>query len=1072
MQPDTTLAFTGERYVPEISGNIQIEHMHRYVYSLALAKGKRVLDIASGEGYGSALLASQAALVVGVDIAEDAVSHARKKYQLPNLEFRLGSCSKIPLADASVDLVVSFETIEHHDEHEQMLAEIKRVLKPAGLVIISSPDKAIYTDKPDYHNPFHVKELYRDEFESLFRAHFKNVIALGQKVMFGSGIIPSCEGAQSAFTSVDLSGTGCRPGLIESTYNLIIASDADLPDTAASFLDIGIDASETVQSWKATVAQRDGDIARLQAELAGLSTQLTGRDAQVAELSTQLTGRDAQVAELSAELAGRDAQIAELSAQLAQRNAQIGELSAQAAEYIYHLDRINAWGWFRLGLSLDKFIRAPFRLIKKQRRNMAVEDRPDAIANTRADADGLKKKVSIDPRGARSNEKSSYRPKVSAIVPNYNHRAFLKQRITSILDQTYENLEVIILDDCSDDGSQDLIKEFCQSYPARIKAIMNDTNSGNVFAQWKKGIDNSDGELIWICESDDFCENDFLEIMVSHLKDRSVNIAFGRIQFSDSNGNLQHGLDGYREGAEEGIWDRPVCRPANKWFANGFGVNNVIANVGGCVWRRQELSQAVWKEASSYTVLGDWFLYCHLAGGGQIAYDPKAVSYFRQHGKNTSVSAFTRPAYYIEHERLMTVLRKQWGVPDNTVEKFYHKVSEQYRYFKKASEGAALEELVGKHRLLQIQRENPHILMAFLGFHVGGGEVFPINLANALHDRGYTVSMMALDTATVNEGMLASLNPGIAVYGSGHVEEMGMDEFLADTGVSIIHSHMLSVDMFLFNKMRMNARIPYVVTLHGSYEAIPIDDGSLLRIIKGVSHWVYLSEKNLEAFKSLPLKSEIFSKLGNAMPFDPRPFPQTRDDLGIPYDAVVFTLAARGIKQKGWEESIIAFMRLRKENPGRKMHLLLCGEGGEPERLARLYKKEPNITFLGYQSRISGLYRMSDCAILPTRFIGESFPLCIIQAMHTGTPIIATRIGEIENMIVKRGDVAGIVIENNDDTEMFVDGLKAAMQAMLDDSLRSSFRVASRKNGAEYSMDALTDKYIDLYKRLISSDKC
>ncbi len=401
MQPDTTLAFTGERYVPEISGNIQIEHMHRYVYSLALAKGKRVLDIASGEGYGSALLASQAALVVGVDIAEDAVSHARKKYQLPNLEFRLGSCSKIPLADASVDLVVSFETIEHHDEHEQMLAEIKRVLKPAGLVIISSPDKAIYTDKPDYHNPFHVKELYRDEFESLFRAHFKNVIALGQKVMFGSGIIPSCEGAQSAFTSVDLSGTGCRPGLIESTYNLIIASDADLPDTAASFLDIGIDASETVQSWKATVAQRDGDIARLQAELAGLSTQLTGRDAQVAELSAQLAGRDAQIAELSAQLAEKDMRLAELSAQLTGRDVRLAELStqlaeqrAQAAEYLYHLDRINAWGWFQLGLSLDKFIRAPFRLIEKQRlrsidkqrRNAAVEDRPDAIASTRADA--------------------------------------------------------------------------------------------------------------------------------------------------------------------------------------------------------------------------------------------------------------------------------------------------------------------------------------------------------------------------------------------------------------------------------------------------------------------------------------------------------------------------------------------------------------------------------------------------------------------------------------------------------------------------------------------------------------
>jgi 2-polyprenyl-3-methyl-5-hydroxy-6-metoxy-1,4-benzoquinol methylase len=104
--------------------------------------------------------------------------------------------------DGTVDLVVSFETIEHHDEHEQMLAEIKRVLKPNGMVIVSSPDKAIYTDKPDYHNRFHIKELYREEFEALFRTRFKNVVSLGQKVM--------------AFSSVDLGGTTFRPGLMEA----------------------------------------------------------------------------------------------------------------------------------------------------------------------------------------------------------------------------------------------------------------------------------------------------------------------------------------------------------------------------------------------------------------------------------------------------------------------------------------------------------------------------------------------------------------------------------------------------------------------------------------------------------------------------------------------------------------------------------------------------------------------------------------------------------------------------------------------------------------------------------------
>jgi len=240
--------------------------MHRYVYALAFAKGKMILDIACGEGYGTALLASRGSFVTGVDIAENAVAHARQKYRLPNLEFRLGSCSKIPLPDSTIDLVVSFETIEHHDKHEEMLAEIRRVLQPDGLVVVSSPDKAIYTDKPDYHNPFHVKELYRDEFEALFRSRFKNVVSLGQKVVFGSGIIPDGEESRTTFASVDMSGTTSHSGLSEATYNLVLASDAALPASPASFLDVGIDASQAV-------AQRDAQIQNLQRELRAAELQ-------------------------------------------------------------------------------------------------------------------------------------------------------------------------------------------------------------------------------------------------------------------------------------------------------------------------------------------------------------------------------------------------------------------------------------------------------------------------------------------------------------------------------------------------------------------------------------------------------------------------------------------------------------------------------------------------------------------------------------------------------------------------------------------------------------------------------
>src|ERR1700739_2502119 len=183
------MEFTGERFVPHLEGNIALEHLHRYSMPREIAKGMDVLDIACGEGYGSAMLAGVARRVFGVDISRDCIDCASIKYRHPNLEFKVGSCSTIPLESASVDLVVSFEKMEPHDEHELMLAEIKRVLRATGILIISSPDKHEYSVVPAYTNPFHIKELHRSEFEKLIASRFKQIALFGQRIIFCSGIL-------------------------------------------------------------------------------------------------------------------------------------------------------------------------------------------------------------------------------------------------------------------------------------------------------------------------------------------------------------------------------------------------------------------------------------------------------------------------------------------------------------------------------------------------------------------------------------------------------------------------------------------------------------------------------------------------------------------------------------------------------------------------------------------------------------------------------------------------------------------------------------------------------------------
>ena len=180
------LEFTGERFTPECVREIHYEHIHRYVFARELVAGRRVLDAACGEGYGSAILAGTAAEVVGVDLSNEAVDHARERYAAKGLQFQQADCLNLPLDDDAFDCIVSFETLEHLQAHERLLDEFRRVLAPGGFLLISTPDKAVYTDKLGNQNEFHPKELYRGEFESLLKGVFPACRLWGQKLGFQS----------------------------------------------------------------------------------------------------------------------------------------------------------------------------------------------------------------------------------------------------------------------------------------------------------------------------------------------------------------------------------------------------------------------------------------------------------------------------------------------------------------------------------------------------------------------------------------------------------------------------------------------------------------------------------------------------------------------------------------------------------------------------------------------------------------------------------------------------------------------------------------------------------------------
>lgn len=226
--------WTGERLETFVLNETMVEHLHRYSIVMSLVRNKQVLDIACGEGYGSKLMSSVAEHVTGVDIDKNVIDHAKQKYQSNNLIFIEGQADKIPLGVDSVDIVVSFETIEHHDKHDEMLIEIKRVLKPGGLLIMSSPEKK--TDKS--FNPYHIKELTRAEFKTLIGKYFSHSNFYNQKIVMGSLLVPEiATGTNFQTHSGNFDLLNSYEGLENSVFNLCIAGDDLTPEFSTSFFD-------------------------------------------------------------------------------------------------------------------------------------------------------------------------------------------------------------------------------------------------------------------------------------------------------------------------------------------------------------------------------------------------------------------------------------------------------------------------------------------------------------------------------------------------------------------------------------------------------------------------------------------------------------------------------------------------------------------------------------------------------------------------------------------------------------------------------------------------------------------
>lgn len=247
---------------------------------------------------------------------------------------------------------------------------------------------------------------------------------------------------------------------------------------------------------------------------------------------------------------------------------------------------------------------------------------------------------------------------VSIILPNFNHADYLERRIQSLLNQSYQDFEIIVLDDHSTDNSREILERY-RGHAKFVSIIFNEVNSGNTFVQWQKGFELASGNFIWIAESDDYCEPTLLEELVKPLIDNpAISVSFCQSLYVTPEGDIPYKTHSLTISAVE---------QGSRFVTKQMLGSNSIPNASMALFRRSSLNQ-VSGEHSKYKYCGDWLFWIQLLADNKVYISGKYLNYYFRHSNNVGSKATQSGLDFLEGNRVFQYVLQNFQPNENEID--------------------------------------------------------------------------------------------------------------------------------------------------------------------------------------------------------------------------------------------------------------------------------------------------------------------------------------------------------------------------------------------------------------------